>query len=49
MLKLSCRVAAGVKLGAASGTWSPSCVAEAANENMHSRPIAEYRAGENLA
>ena len=49
MLRLECRVAAGVKLEAASGTWNPSCVAEAAYENMHSRSIAEYRAGENIA
>jgi hypothetical protein len=29
LLRLECRVAARVSLGAASGTWNPSCVAEA--------------------
>src|ERR1017187_2360775 len=29
LLRLECRVAARVRLGAASDTWNPSCVAEA--------------------
>ena len=40
LLRLERRVAARVRLMTASDTWNPSCVAEGANENWHSRPVA---------
>ena len=49
LLRLECRVAARVSLVAASDTWNPSWRCRGANENWHSRSIAEYRADENIA
>ena len=49
LLRLECRVAARVRLGATSATWESIVRCRGSNENWHSRPIAEYRAGEDIA
>jgi len=49
LLRLECRVAARVRLMAASGTWNPSCVAEAQMRTSILVLSLSNRAGENIA
>ena len=49
LLRLQRRVAALVSLRVASDVWNPVVRCRGANESWHSRPIAEYRAGEDIA
>src|SRR5664280_3409714 len=49
LLRLECRVAARVSLVAGLCYLESIVRCGGANENWHSRPIAEYRAGEDIA
>jgi hypothetical protein len=49
LLRLQCRVAARVSLRVASDARNPVVRCRGANESWHSRSIAEYRAGEDIA
>ena len=49
LLKLECQVGARVSLVAGFSYLESSVRCRGANEDWHSRPIAEYRAGEDIA
>jgi hypothetical protein len=49
LLRLECRVAVRATLKAASDTWESIVRCRGANESWHSRSIAEYQVGEDIA